>query len=143
MATKDDLLNEIQENYSVISLEDKGTTAGGKVREYDLWYDDNGIIRYKRLHIFEDNKGNAKWYGENPIPQPPKPTETFDIKVKNKAKTVLSENKDIKHIKIDDIDSILERATATIYIDESGVVKEKKAAFYKDSDGNIVFEILG
>jgi len=142
MATKDELLNQIEEKYSVISIEEKGKTAGDKIQEYDLWYNDNGIVRYRRLHIFEDNKGNAYWYGENPILQTTEPVETFDTKVRNKAKDVISKNENIKHIKIDDIDIIMERATATVYVDVSGVIKEKKATIYKNQDNTISFEIL-
>ena len=142
MATKDELLNQVQKKYSVISIEEKGKTARDKIQEYDLWYNDNGIVKYRRLHIFEDENGNTYWYGENPIPQTTEPVETFDTKVRNKAKDVISKNENIKHIKIDDIDTIMERATATVYVDVSGVIKEKMAVIYKNQDNTISFEIL-
>jgi len=142
MSVLKNLLNRIKDSFDVIELVERGTTAGDKIQEYDLWYNDNGIVRYKRLHIFEDKNKNAYWYGENPIPQTTKPIETFDTKVRNKAKDVISKNENIKHIKIDDIDIIMERATATVYVDVSGVIKEKKAVLYKNQDNTISFEIL-
>jgi len=142
MTSKTDLLGQVQKKYSVISIEEKGKTAGDKIQEYDLWYNDNGIVRYRRLHIFEDENGNAYWYGENPIPEDSGTVETFDNKIRNKAKDVISKNENIKHIKIDDVDPVLERATATVYVDVSGTVKEKKAVIYKNQDDTISFEIL-
>jgi len=141
MATLNDLLDDIKTNYDVVELIDRGTTAGDKIHEYDLWYRENNIIKFKRLHIYIASDGTAEWYGENPIPVTPSPT--FTSKVKTKVTNIISSNTSIKHIKIEDIDPELERATVVVYIDDgSGNIIEKKAAIFKAADGSLDYLLL-
>jgi len=132
MPSLDELLNQIQESYSVILLEDKGTTAGGKVKEYDLWYDDNGIVRYKRIHIFDDGKGNYQWYSENPIPRAK--TTSFMDEVRNEIDNRISKMENAVYYEIDRVDEQGKRALVTIFIDDGTSLKTKKAFIKKNKD---------
>ena len=66
MATLAELLQEIQANYDVVEINDMGSTAGGKILQYDLWYRANNAILSKRLSIYI-KENNYEWYGENVI----------------------------------------------------------------------------
>lgn len=142
MVTKQDLLDKINEGFDVVELISRGTTAGGKIHEYDLWYRKNSIVYYKRLHIYVSDDGSAEWYSENPIPDNTPAPEPFENKVRSKLKDVMKNNKNVKHVEVDTVDPSLGRATVTVFVDDSGVVKEKKAAVFLCDDGTLGFETL-
>ena len=142
MSNIKDLLNEVSNSFDVVELISRGTTAGGKIHEYDLWYRKNSIVYYKRLHIYVSEDGSAEWYSENPIPKETQPVESFEDKVRSKLRNVLKSNKNVKHVQIDSVDSGLGRATVTVFVDDSGTVKEKKAVVYLNDDGTLGFETL-
>ena len=68
--------------------------------------------------------------------------ESFEDKVRSKLRNVLKSNKNVKHVQIDSVDSGLGRATVTVFVDDSGTVKEKKAVVYLNDDGTLGFETL-
>ena len=107
MVTKQDLLDKVNNGFDVVELIERGTTAGGKIHEYDLWYRKNSIVYYKRLHIYVSEDGSAEWYSENPIPKETQPVESFEDKVRNKLKNVLKNNKNIKPINLSHFPRIL------------------------------------
>ena len=142
MSSLKELLAEVYGYYDVVSLEDRGTTAGDKIKEYDLWYRKDGVVYFKRLHIYIAKDGSAEWYSENPIPTNVQPVKSFDELVRTKLKNVLRNDKNVKHVQIDNVDSGLGRATVTVFLDDSGVVREKKAVVFLSDDGTLAFEIL-
>lgn len=135
MATISDLLNKLNEKFDIISLEDKGTTAGGKVKEYDMWYNQEGVIYYKRIHIFVDDDGNAFWFGENPLGGTPQSSIIDEIK--NKIKEI----ENLVDYSIDKLDEEEKKAILTVFIDDGTTLITKKAILTKDENNEWNIEI--
>jgi len=102
--TIQDLLDLIDANFDVVQLIDRGTTAGGLVYEYDLWYRTNSVVHYKRVHIYWDGNvdNDAEWYQSNPIPQ--EAEETFLDKL-NAWIELAYTNPNIKLVTVEHMDS--------------------------------------
>lgn len=134
MASATDLLSQINEHYDVVMIEPRGTTAGGKIQEYDLWYrDSNGVVRFKRLHIFTDNNGNAHWYSENPIPRSSKEKSWAEI-LQEKAEEELSKQEGVVFWNIINIDEDHKRAILEVWTDDGSSLKTKKVFFKQNDD---------
>ena len=119
-----ELISEIQKHYDVLKLEDKGTTAGGKIQEYDLWYKDGDIVRYKRLHIWRAEDGSY-WYSENPIPRP---SETPWVNIlREKAEEELMKQEGIIFWSILTTDDEHKRAILEVWVDDGSKLIKKHA----------------
>jgi len=97
-------------------------------------------VRYKRLHIFTDERGNAYWYGENPIPAGRR--ITFTQEINEKIRDILSRETSVKYIRLDGVNERVERAIATATIEKEGKVEEKRVLLYRDEEGKIAYAIL-
>jgi len=137
MAEIKDLLNEVRKHYDVVLLENRGTTAGNKIFEYDLWYrdKDTGVIRYKRLHIYKDKYGNAFWYSENPIPQEITTSISWTEEINAKMNEI-AEGEGILHWLIDSADDKRKTAVLKAWTDDGSRLIEKKIFLAKRSDGS-------
>jgi len=133
MASISDLISQIQKHYDIVKLEEKGTTAGGKIYEYDLWYKDGDIVRYKRLHIFRGEDGSY-WYSENPIPRAsPSATKWADA-LREKAEEELMKHEDIVFWNVLNIDEAHKRAILEVWVDDGTSLKTKKVFIGQKSD---------
>jgi len=137
MADIKQLLDEVRKHYDVVLLEYRGTTAGNKIHEYDLWYMDKTTeaVRYKRLHIYKDQYGNAFWYSENPIPRQTTSkswTQIMDEKIESE---IVSKGQ-IVHWTIESIDEGKKRAILKAWAIENNQLIEKKMVVAQKSDGS-------
>jgi len=139
MATVQDLLDSIAAKFDVAELIDRGTTADGKIHEYDLWYRQNSIIFYKRLSIYVHGD-EAEWYGSNPIPSDPVPT--FSQRVENKIANIIETSADIKYLAIDSVNDFIKRAIIVGYRDVDGTITEFRAYIWEDAEGKLQYAMI-
>lgn len=135
---KEELLDQIRANFDVVELIDQGPTAGGKIKEYDLWHRDaDGIIRYKRLHIYIKNSV-AEWYSENPIPKVTQPQETFGNRVRNYIKEKIGDET-IQAAFVILIDESIKRAVCEAILQDN---TQKKMLVYTDNKNTLNHKLI-
>ena len=139
MATLNDLLDEIRNAYDVVELIDRGTTAGGKIKEYDLWYKENGVVKYKRIHIYTGPDNTAEWFGSNPIPQ--KEIVSFAAELREEMEKEISEMSNAIHYTIEQMDEDKQRALAVVYLDDGTSIVKKRVFLKKNKDGTWDFRV--
>ena len=137
MADIKQLLDEVRKHYDVVLLEYRGTTAGNKIHEYDLWYMDKTTeaVRYKRLHIYKDQYGNAFWYSENPIPKQTTEKNWMQI-MREKIENELVANGQIVHWEVCSIDEKEKRAILKAWAINADQLLEQKIFVSQKSDGS-------
>ena len=136
MATLQDLLDDVAANYDIVELIEKGTTAGGKIFEYDLWYRSKGIVAYKRLHIYVKDDV-AEWYNSNPIPIVAPILEiTFQQRIETEILVPLYDsNSNIKYLAINTIDSTRKKAEIIGKVLVNNIIKTKYVFVHEDNEG--------
>lgn len=139
MATLEELLAEIQSNYDVVEIIDQGSTAKGKILQYDLWYRKNNTVMSKRISIHVKGN-NYEWYGANPIP--PEQVITFSQRLDTFITNLLIENNTIKYLAVDSINEVAKKAIIIGYIEIQGEVIEKKAYVWEDENEEIQYQII-
>jgi len=145
MATKSELIADVNSNYDVVSLIDRGLTGNTSLWEYDLFYRLAGSVKQDRLRIYLHDVNNpetctAEWYLRNPIPSTP--DQTFIEKVEAEIITILNGNSNIKYMAIDNHHSPTKRAIVVAYIDSGSGVEKREAYVWEDGNGDIQYALV-
>ena len=140
MTSIQDLLDEINSTFDVVQLVERGTTAGGLIYCYDLWYRVEGLVKSKRFNIYYSGTGDAEWYGSNPIPSIP--DETFIEKISNKILDIVTNNTQIKYLAIDSVNEMTKQAIIIGYKDDGSEVTKISAYIWEDTNGDLQYKVF-
>ena len=138
MATINELMTQIRAKYDIVEEKDAGYTANNKIKNIDIWYRQDNVIQYRRIHLFIKNDGDAEFYAYNPLGTT---TKTFTDKIYDKLEQILEIDNNIKTITIQDTNNRYKRGYATIQIYTDGKLTEKKILFWEENN-DIKYQII-
>lgn len=137
MATLQELIDEINNKYTVILFEKMNETRNNTLLNYRLIYESNNMIFEKNILIYRHNT-DYYWFRTNPIP--PIPVISFGQRIQNKIDTVIQNNTNIKMIYMESVNETMKRASLVAYVESGGTVTERKAGVYEDQNGDLQIE---
>lgn len=138
MPTVQQLLDDIGTFYAVLELIDRGSTHGGKILLYDLFYSRYGVARFRRLEIYE-NGANSMWFNKNPTPSE---ITTFRQNVEDKIEDILANHDNVKYLAIDSLNEDLKRAICIGFVDIGSGIEQKRAYVWENEQEEIQYEIF-